>query len=278
MPIISSPLRYPGGKSRLTGYVSQILAKNNLTDCTYIEPFAGGAGIACSLLIKGIVSSIIINDINTLVYSFWRSVIDHSEELCELVYNADVNMQEWYKQKAIQSDMANHSIIELGYAALFLNRVNRSGILNGGVIGGKAQSGKYKMDARFGKDNLINRINRIAEFRDRIRVYNQDVFDFIDTTVPGVCNAFIYLDPPYFKQGSSLYENNFQMQDHNRLAESVKNNLQIPWIVSYDNVDEICELYAECNSRKIDISYTAQRKYIGSEVIFYSPILVIPPI
>ena len=272
MSTILSPLRYPGGKSRLSRHIKRILEENELLGCTYIEPFAGGAGVACRLLINDYVNNIIINDVNTLVYSFWRSVLDHTDELCKLVNDVIVDMDEWYRQKSIQLDVINHSTLELGFAAFFLNRVNRSGIINGGVIGGKTQNGIYKMDARFGKPNLVARIKKIASLKSKVNVYNQDVFDFIDTTIQTVkSNAFVYFDPPYYTQGDTLYENNFKKDDHARLAISIKQKTPLPWMVSYDNVAEICSLYSECHCEVMDITYTAQKKYIGSEVIVYSP-------
>ena len=59
---ILSPLRYPGGKSRITDFVKQIIKDNNLLDGVYVEPYAGGAAVALSLLMDEYVSSIIIND------------------------------------------------------------------------------------------------------------------------------------------------------------------------------------------------------------------------
>jgi DNA adenine methylase len=277
MSTILSPLRYPGGKSKLSNYVKRILKENDMVGCTYIEPFAGGAGIACNLLINDYVDHIVINDLNTPVYSFWRSVVDHTDELCKLIADVNVNMDEWHKQKKIQSDIPNHNTLELGFAAFFLNRVNRSGIINGGVIGGKDQTGTYKMDARFSKEGLILRIKRIAALKNKISIYNQDIFDFIDNTIPNVQpNAFVYFDPPYYTQGNTLYENNFQKGDHARLATYIQENVSLPWMVSYDNVPEICSLYDDCKSELMDITYTAQRKYIGSEVIIYSSSLKIP--
>ena len=44
-----SPLRYPGGKAQLFPLVRDIIVANRLNGATYIEPFAGGAGLALKL-------------------------------------------------------------------------------------------------------------------------------------------------------------------------------------------------------------------------------------
>ena len=50
-----SPLRYPGGKSKLADFIGLTIQNLNMPNCTYIEPFAGGSGVALSLLLNGIV-------------------------------------------------------------------------------------------------------------------------------------------------------------------------------------------------------------------------------
>jgi len=52
-----SPLRYPGGKSALYPIIASAIKTNGLKNCTYVEPFAGGASIALSLLVDGVVDA-----------------------------------------------------------------------------------------------------------------------------------------------------------------------------------------------------------------------------
>lgn len=264
-----SPLRYPGGKGKLASYIELLIKKNNLSGGTYVEPFAGGAGVALALLFNDSVSRIIINDINTAIYSFWYSVVNHTDDLCRLINDTPVTVEEWQRQKDIQRRI-DAPCLELGFSTFFLNRTNRSGIIEGGIIGGLNQVGKWKIDARYNKLDLINRINNIAIRRHQIEVYNLDVFNFIDDVLPNLNNrTFVYFDPPYYKKGGSLYENHFKHNDHRELAEKIINIVETPWVVTYDNVEEIESIYNGCEISKFFLNYSAGKKYQGSELMIF---------
>ena len=174
-----TPLRYPGGKAKLAAYVKEIIKANKLYDGEYVEPYAGGAAIGLELLFQEYVSVIRINDINQAVYSFWKSVLNETEELCRLVKNTRLSVASWDRQKRIFANPADHSYIQVGFATFFLNRTNCSGILNGGVIGGRDQSGPWKIDARYNADELIFRIESIAKMKKRIKLSRSDATAFL---------------------------------------------------------------------------------------------------
>ena len=189
-----SPLRYPGGKAKLSSYIQQVIMDNDLCGGVYIEPYVGGGSVALSLLYKDVVSRIIINDKDRAIYAFWHSVLYETEALCRLIKDTDVNMDEWIAQKEIQRHKDEEELLSVGFSTFFLNRTNRSGILKAGVIGGCSQSGTYKMDVRFNKADLISRIQRIAEHSDRIEVRNNDAVELIKSVeVPNRLNTFVYL-------------------------------------------------------------------------------------
>ncbi len=169
--------------------------------------------------------------------------------------------------------------MELGFATFFLNRTNRSGILNAGVIGGKKQTGQWKIDARYNKDKLINTIRSIARLSDKITLTNLDVRVFIQEYVTELSkNSLVYLDPPYFHKGQKLYLNAFSPDDHILVAYSIKEHIRTPWMVSYDNTVEISNLYADYRQEIFSLNYTAANRYHGSEIIIYSDQLSIPDI
>ena len=199
-----SPLRYPGGKSKLTPYILETLKLNQLEGGTYVEPFAGGAAIAWYLLIQDHVENVYINDLNLSLYSFWHSVLNQPEQLCRLIEDTPVTIEEWYKQRNIQKSNTS-SLIEKGFSTFFLNRTNRSGIIKGGVIGGMSQLGKYKLDCRYNKERLINLINEISVRKDRINLTNLDAVDFITEVLPTIDNkCLVNIDPPYYVKGKGL--------------------------------------------------------------------------
>jgi len=277
MGYTTSPLRYPGGKIRLSNFIKSVILKNHLENGDYIEPYAGGAGIAWRLLFDHFVDRVHINDLNRSVYAFWFSVFNHTDELCKLIDDAPISMEQWQIQKKIQSDQSA-SYLELGFSTFFLNRTNRSGIIGAGVIGGKEQSGEYKLDARFNKKDLKTRIQKIASFKSKVEIYNQDALFFIKNTLPAINNkALVYLDPPYYKKGAALYESHYIHADHEKIAFSLANVMKM-WIVSYDHAPEICKMNQDYRHQVYRLSYSVADRYNGQEIMFFSPSLLTPDV
>jgi len=272
-----SPLRYPGGKGRLANYVKILLTQNDLADVHYVEPYAGGASIALSLLFEEYARRIHINDLNRSIYAFWHSVLDETDNLCRLIRDTKVSIEERERQRAVQDD-PDASLIALGFSTFFLNRVNRSGIIRGGVIGGKKQDGPWALDARYNRSDLTERIEKIARYRRRISLTNLDAVEFLQNYVPNLpANTFVYLDPPYYGKGKDLYQHFYEHADHAAIAALVP-TIQQPWIVSYDQHAKLLPLYAGYRSIEYQLSYSAQDRYQGAEVIFFAPQLEIPTI
>ena len=255
--------------------VAALLKENNLLHCDYAEPYAGGCGLALSLLLGGYVSDIHINDIDKSIWSFWNSVLDQTDELAALISETPINLAEWHKQKDIVDNPNNYSTLELGFAAFFLNRTNRSGIIkNAGVIGGFSQKGQYKIDCRFNRDGLVRRIRRIGKYKSRIHLSNLDAIEFVK--LPDFKGqTFFCIDPPYFNKGASLYTSFYDPNDHAVVAETIL-KLSQPWIVTYDDASEIRQLYKPRRKFHFDINYSVQTKRIGTELLITSKGLRIP--
>lgn len=272
-----TPLRYPGGKGKLVPFIKRIFEANELVDGVYAEPYAGGAAVAMELLLHEYVRKIYINDISAGVAAFWRSLLDDTDALCAAISKAKLSMPEWHRQREIQREPAQHDDLTLGFSTFFLNRTNRSGILNAGVIGGKEQTGKWKIDARFNAPDLIQRIHTIARVRNRIEFHQQDALAFIDSVAPSLpAKSLIYFDPPYYVKGSDLYLHYYQHDDHVKIAKRVARLRTKNWIVSYDNAPEVQPMYAKFRNIVYGLSYSAQDRYKGSEIMFFSDSLAIP--
>lgn len=276
MPCTPSPLRYPGGKTKLYNLVHAIIEENNLLHETYIEPFAGGAGLALKLLINNDVKRIVLNDLDPAIYAFWYSILHDSEELCRFIDEVEISIQEWDYQRDIYLNQAEHSSIEVAKSVLFLNRTNVSGVITGGVIGGREQNGKYKLDARFSRKELVRKIHEIAKLSDRIDLYNLDATEFISNKVLGrYYKVFINFDPPYVDKGGQLYKNSFTEVDHTHLRDCIA-QCRRKWIVTYDMSDLVKILYSKFRGGTIDTYYSAKDVRKAKEYIFFSDNLKLP--
>lgn len=271
-----TPLRYPGGKQRLTPFIEEILEANGITG-HYVEPYAGGAGVAMELLISKKISNVHLNDSHLGIYAFWHSVVNHPEELCRRIFNASMTVEEWRRLQQIVKNPAEHDLFDLGFSIFYLNRVNRSGVLSGGLIGGLNQTGNYKMDARFNRNDLIQRIELISLFKDHIHISNLDGEAYIDNYIPNLDNnTLVYLDPPYYNKASELYLNSYKKNDHADLATAIQNRINHPWVLSYDGVPEILGLYEERRHFLYDLQYSAATVQKGREVFIFDDNLVLP--
>lgn len=267
-----SPLRYPGGKNRLAPFIAKVCIDNGISE-HYVEPYSGGAAVALFLLFEGFVNRVTINDSDRSIYAFWHSVLYQTDDLCDLIKNIPVTMDEWRRQREIQINKDSADLIELGFSTFFLNRTNRSGIIKGGVIGGINQLGQYKMDCRFNKEDLINRIRIIANHRESIALYNLDALQLIDIVLEdnNIENTLFYFDPPYYVEGHSLYMHYYKKTHHQVVSEKIKQLQNVYWIVSYDNAAEIKRLYSDYQIIEYDLNHTAAVSKKGKEIVFLSP-------
>jgi DNA adenine methylase len=275
-----TPLRYPGGKGKLAAFVKELMKRNNLLDGEYAEPYAGGAAIALELLLQEYVSRIHINDISRPIHAFWKSVLQETDKLVRLIRDTPLTVRAWDKQKQIIVNPSDHDDLELGFAAFFLNRTNRSGILNAGIIGGRDQTGPWKIDARFNAPELAHRIESIANLKSRISLSREDAKKFLlKRLAQWPEKTLIYLDPPYYIKGKELYFDFYSHKDHEEVAELVTQKIRKQrWIVSYDNVESIKEMYEGCRNIAYGVGYSAREARDGAEVMFFSDDLIVPPL
>lgn len=272
-----TPLRYPGGKQKLTPFVFEILRENDLLGGEYVEPYAGGAGVAMELLLGGHVAHVHLNDSSLPIFAFWSLVVDRPEDLCRRIASASLNVEEWRRRREIVRRPTEHDQLEVGFSAFYLNRCNRSGVLTGGLIGGLAQSGEWKMDARFPRNELIRRVEAIATRSTDITLRNLDAERFLLDYVPTLPEqTFVYCDPPYYEKSSRLYLDRYVKDDHAHIAKVIQEQVHKKWIVSYDNTDEVTRLYSARTQFAYDLQYNASRVYKGREVFIFSDEVSVP--
>ncbi|TFI87412.1 DNA methyltransferase [Carnobacterium divergens] len=274
MPVTKSPLRYPGGKTQLSKFVKNILEINNINNGTYIEPFAGGAGVAIELLLSNSVDRIVINDYDKSIYSIWNAILNHTKKFVNLIETTPITIEEWHKQKSIYLKNRNSmNSLEGGFATFYLNRTNVSGIINGGPIGGKKQLGKYKIDCRFNKSSLIEKVMEIADRKENIDIFRKDANQLVEIIKErySADNSFIFFDPPYFVQGQNLYLSFISEKDHEKIGKNILSLDDYYWITTYDKAPQITDIYNSTNKKfEYSLNYSANQKKIATEVIFAS--------
>lgn len=277
--VFASPLRYPGGKGRLGPWVATLLRANCLEGGCYVEPYVGGAGVALFLLLRGHVRRIVINDADPAVFAFWHTMVNEPEALIHEIRTRPPTMDTRAWAQDVLAHHDEHARGEVAFATFFLNRTSRSGILTAGAIGGKAQNGPYKLDARYNRADLITRIEAIATVRDRIQIHGLDAIAFLDKIVPKLPKkTLIYLDPPYYVKGSQLYRNCYTHQDHVAVASKVR-TLTHPTLVTYDDAPEIRKIYKGMTSSHLSLHYsTHTARPLACEAVFYANMtLSMPP-
>lgn len=261
-----SPLRYPGGKAKMAPFLEAVIKSQPKRPAVYAEPYAGGAGAAFHLLMNEVVDTIALNDLNDGVASFWRALFWETERLTQAITEIPVDLVTWHRQREIYLD-ADADPFSRGLATFVLNRTNRSGILSARPIGGLEQTGRWKIDARFNKPSLVDRINALAEYRDNVRISQVDGKQFLADLDRARESVFFYVDPPYLKQGEDLYLANMTFSDHLDLARTLQ-RLRSPWVLTYDRDDRVPdELYTKHACADFTISHTAAQQHIGNEYL-----------
>jgi len=261
----------------LAPFISEVMRENGLLGGHYAEPYAGGAGVAVELLLKGDVAEVHLNDSCTAVYAFWKSILRDTEAFCRRVSRASLTVSEWRRQKIIMTRCDEYDTLDIGFSFFYLNRVNRSGIISGGLIGGLAQEGKWRMDARYPRTELVRRIENIARKQKFIHLRNWDAERFISDYVPRLPkHSLIYCDPPYYNKAERLYLNHYKPNDHRRIAKVIQ-KMKYRWMVSYDSAPEILHYYSHRRAFIYGLQYNAAKVHVGKEVFFLSDDLALAP-
>lgn len=248
-----SPLRYPGSKRSLFSFIKKTFEINKIHPSIFIEPFAGGASVALQMLQENLTDQIILVDVDPWITSFWQTVFFDTDWLVEQIYSIDVTIEKWHELKGSNPTSTRDQAL----TCFFLNRTSFSGILEASVgpIGGKEQKSIYKIDCRFMRDTLSNRIRQASLFKERVHaIWNCSWIEGIrkvrseqeNGKVPR-SGLFFYLDPPFFEEAYALYRFYFTEKDHLELRDYLL-TLKDNWLLSYDSAEQVNLLYGEAIS------------------------------
>lgn len=277
MPVTKSVLRYPGGKTQMTEFVEHVIQKQHLSNPIYCEPFSGGSGVSIALLLSNVVDTIILNDYDPAIYSLWYAVLHEPQRLSDSILSIPITIDEWHRQKEIYTALneIREYNFDLALSTLFLNRTNRAGIITGGPIGGYEQRSKYSLNCRFNRATLVKKITQISSQRHRVQLYMKDAAALIHELLlkQNPHQLFTFFDPPYYKQGQTLYKNAFTHKKHVELYQSIRTMDDYSWIATYDICPEIRDIYQELPSYTYSLQYSATITRKEKEYLFCSPSL-----
>lgn len=283
MPKTINPLRYPGAKRSLVNYIDALLEANHLYGCTFFEPYAGSAVVGLELLQRGHIKHLLLCEKDILLYAFWECVFNDTENLIEKIDKTIISVETWQRESLYRemTSLAQAELLELGFAGLFFNRTNFSGILNANPIGGIQQSSQYGIDCRFNKQQIIKIIRTLSAYRENVNVYFDDALHFMASQSIRFLreNCFAYFDPPYYEKGSKIYRHYYTKQGHIDLAKYVRSVHYLDWIISYDDAPFICGLYSDSGAtyQPFFMDYTCSSKIHtqGQELLISN--LPLPP-
>jgi DNA adenine methylase len=264
----SSPLRYPGGKAKLAPFMASAIRNRGIS--TVVEPFAGGAGAALRLLLDEHVEDVVLSDIEPGIAAFWRAVFASPDELARLIETSETTLDEWHRQHELTRSPKGLNDLTFGFATFYLNRTNRSGILRGRPIGGLAQTGAWKIDARFNREELARRVRRLGLYANRVTVLEEHGVDVVRRHL--AADALVYADPPYLERGGRLYLNVMSWEDHAALAGILRGS-DAPWMVTYDRDPRVVELYQGQARAEFGLTHSAGPAHAGREYAIFSSAL-----
>ena len=231
-----SPLRYPGGKSRIIDCLAARFHQDQMD--TFVEVFAGGASVGLSLLEAGLIKKLVINDTDAGVYSFWDSVVNHPEDLLDRLENIVPDKTMYKTCQEILKDPSDWCKEELAWAMLVCNRLSFSGIVRANSMGGKDGTTEQLL-CRWNPKTLEQRIRLIHSMRDRIEVSRIDAVDLIENSAYWDDKATLFIDPPYVMKGKDLYLEYYDEEDHANLAWMIRTLYQgMPGadiVITYDD-------------------------------------------
>lgn len=253
-----SPLRYPGGKTRGVKVISEIIDSLFNGRKILLSPFLGGGSLELFYLSRGL--TIYGNDLFHPLFIFWKNLKENPDKLCsnisQIINEEEIDKDKFQKLKNFEG----LSEIEIASRYYIINRCSFSGATFCGGFSKSAYESRLTQ-------SCFTRMENLAPQLSNIHFSNLDAIDFLKQYDESN-DQFIYLDPPYYQE-TYLYgrdgdlHKNFNHQD---LAEYLKTRND--WILSYNDVPKIRELYHFADIQEVNWSLSMTSKK-SSEIIIH---------
>lgn len=263
-----SPLRYPGGKSKIIDFLSGQFRKKQMH--TFIEVFAGGASVGLSLLQAGLIQHLVLNDTDPGVHAFWETVKEGPEKLLIRLAEKDPTLDDFRHAQEVLDQPEGYSPDALAWSELVCNRLGYSGITKAGPLGGWNGT-QQQLLARWNAKALGKRIRTIHAMADWITVMRLDAKELLEQSAYWDQRSTCFIDPPYVDQGGRLYREFFTQEDHEDLAWMINSLYQgfpgADIIITYDECELVRNLYPYAEIVEIGRNYSCntRRKTNGIE-------------
>lgn len=248
-----SPLRYPGGKSKVLDLLASYLSEEKKT---FVDVYCGGGSVGLSLLLSGVVEHLVMNDLDKGVYAFFHTVLTAPEALIQKIRTVVPDRELFfYYQEMVKKDYDEFPELERAFGFLVVNRLAFSGIWNANPTSNLLQRWNPKV--------LEKRVWNIWEKREQIILLNEDALKVIEEYYwDETCTLFI--DPPYYVAwDKKLYHHCYQEEEHQKLADLLNTLVcgmpaHADILVTYDNHPFIAKLYQEAGFANVE---TISRNY-----------------
>jgi len=233
---VRSPLRYPGGKSKL---LHNIIPNIYPSFKEFREPFVGGGSIFLAAMQRVNPTALYkINDLNYNVYCFWKELKENGRVL--------INKIETIKNEYSDGKKLFQFLTSSEKERMELERAVRFFILNRITFSGTTDSGGYSEQAFHNRftDSSIQRLKPLPKLLENVIVEHGDYEKLL---LEPSKEVFIFLDPPYFSSTKSkLYGKNGDLHttfDHERFANNMK-KCNHKWLITYDDCKEVRDLFS----------------------------------
>ena len=255
---LRSPLRYPGGKSRVAKLLCQYIPPHT----EYREPFVGGGAI---FFYKPKVEKNWINDLHPGLYALWRTLRDHFPEFADLCKAQDTTdlratFDYWINRFDLMKAEGNAQLVERAVQYYFINRT----VWTGRVVFDPARRSRLYFSNPEGWGKLEKKLRHLRACAEKLRGVRITCKPFEKCLGGATPETFIYADPPYYRDSldtptSRLYEGHFAIEQHESLRDLLA-NCPARVMISYDDRPEVRRLYSDRKKWRI---IKLQWKYCG---------------